>query len=83
MKRGKQMRNLEVVKAFINGRAAKGSNLVSTGDKLINYSTTIAKHQDGKVILSSDRYSVTTSKIQSYVRRECPSYKLILESLGW
>lgn len=64
------MRNQQVIDAFVNGKIGRSSNgnLYSTGDKLINYSTCIAQRIANGVILNLTRYSVTTSKIQSWAR---------------
>ena len=65
--------NLEVIKAFRQGKEATShnGNLISTGAILINYSTPIAKHSDNGIILNSTKYSRTTSTIQSKVRQYC------------
>ena len=62
------MKNKEVYKEFINRRAACGSNLVSTGDKLFSYNTCIAQWHPHGVIYNETKYSPTTSRHQSYLR---------------
>lgn len=47
----------------------KGQTLKSNGLELINYSTRIAYWQGGKLYLNIKKYSSTTSKIQSKIRR--------------
>lgn len=63
------MKNKEVCKEFIRRRVASGSNLVSTGDKLFSYNTCIAQFNGHALILNETKYSVTTSKHQSYLRK--------------
>lgn len=77
------MSNEKVILAFLNkkcGKTAtrnivngyysyKGETLKSNGLELINYSTRIAYHQDGKLYLNTKKYSATTSKIQTQLRR--------------
>lgn len=68
------MKNIEVIKKFIARKVAKSSNnnLRTNGDRIVNYSTGLAEWtQDGKkVIVNTTKYSVTTSKIQTYIRYE-------------
>lgn len=62
------MRNREVVREFLNHEPTTGSNLYSTGDKLVSYATTIAEWQSGKVLLvNNTSYSRTTSKQRNYL----------------
>lgn len=77
------MSNKTVIDAFLEGKAAhtptrniingyyeyKGQTLKSNGLELINYSTRIAYHQNGKLYLNIKKYSTTTSKIQTWIRR--------------
>ena len=67
------MKNREVISAFVNGHYVNGqvrtTNLRTDGNKLYNYSTCIGqKLSDGTIIVNSTKYSVTTSKIQTYLR---------------
>lgn len=76
------MSNEKVILAFLEGKNAhtptrdilngcyiyKGQTLKSNGVDLINYSTKIAYHKDGKIYLNVGKYSVTTSKIQSKIK---------------
>lgn len=63
--------NNEIIKSFINGISASNRNLRTDGNKLINYYTTIAqRNENGEIIVNSTKYSVSTSKIQSYLRYE-------------
>ena len=82
------MTNLQVIKAFLNKEsghtptreiingiyAYKDQTLKSNGLELINYSTRIAYHEDGKLYLNVHKYSVTTSKIQSQLRAQAQNY---------
>lgn len=70
----KRMNNQEVINAFVNGvnniQSYNGNLYVSwDGNRLINYSTCIAqRNEDGTFTVNSTKYSVTTSKLQTYVR---------------
>ena len=69
------MRNKEVISKFVNfAESAATTNVRSTGDKLFNYNTCIAQRHEGKIIVNVTRYSVTTSKMQYYLRRELSGY---------
>ena len=77
------MSNEKVILAFLEGKKAttpireitngvyayKGQTLKSTGKELINYSTTIAYFNKKTLYLNTKKYSVTTSKIQSLIKR--------------
>ena len=62
------MNNKQVIDAFLCGHVGKSSNgnLRSLGDKLINYNTCIAERANGRIIVNTTRYSVSTSKIQCW-----------------
>lgn len=63
------MKNIEVVEAFVNqDRECKSVNLKYKEDKLIFFYTTIAQRHNGKLIYNDTKYSVSTSKIQHYIR---------------
>ena len=72
------MKNEKVIENFIgqiyNDSKSGTGNLYTTNDnnKLVNYSTTIAKfdHNNKKLYVNVTKYSVTTSKIQTYLKRE-------------
>ena len=73
------MRNQEVISKFVNfAESAATANVRSIGDKLFNYETCIAQRHEGKIIMNATRYSVTTSKIQNYLRSEL-SNKAVIE----
>lgn len=63
------MTNVQVCNAFANGMTAHSLNMTSTGDKLFSYSTIIAQRTPKGIILNGCKYSVTTSKQQTYARR--------------
>jgi hypothetical protein len=64
------MTNYDLIVAFINGSTkGKASNLYIEGDALVNYWTVIARRVEGVIVMNSHKYSVTTSKIQNYIRR--------------
>ena len=72
------MRNQEVISKFVHfAESAATANVRSNGDKLFNYATCIAQRHEGKIIVNNTRYSVTTSKMQCYVRRELSGYDVI------
>ena len=73
------MTNIQVIKNFLNKKAGhtplrttlngyEEMTLKSNGLELINYSTRIAYHQDNKLYININKYSRTTSKIQSQLR---------------
>ena len=65
------MNNQSVINAFVCGKSAKSSNgnLRSYGNKLVSYYTTIAQRLDnGTIVLNRTRYSVSTSKIQTWTK---------------
>ena len=64
------MNNKSVINAFICGQSAKSSNgnLHSNGDKLYSYYTVIAERlANGTIVLNRTKYSVSTSKIQTWL----------------
>ena len=63
------MTNQEVIGKFVNfAELAYTANVLSTGDKLFSYSTCIAQRHGSKIIVNVTRYTVTTSKMQKYLR---------------
>ena len=82
------MKNENILIAFLQGEKAqtnlrniqngyytyKGRTLTTDGSQLINYSTVIAYKEDGKLFLNKGKYSVTTSKIQSQLKRLATEY---------
>ena len=74
------MTNKQVSNAFVSGKSAKSSNgnlwVSWDGKRLFNYETCIAQRlQDGTFVVNSTKYSVSTSKIQTYVRYTIGNYK--------
>lgn len=66
------MKNLDVIEKFRDGaRAGKTQHLYIDGDNLVNYTTVIAKRVGDGVILNTQKYSRTTSKIQTMIRNTC------------
>ncbi len=64
------MKNIDVVIAFLKKERpiyTKNVWINKTGDKLYNYHTCIAQIKKSTLYINSTRYSVTTSKIQSYL----------------
>lgn len=82
------MNNKDVIKAFLNGEKAqtalrniqngdytyKGRTLTTDGNKLINYNTVIAFKILDKLYINNNKYSVTTSTIQSQLNYLATSY---------
>ena len=76
------MNNESVIKTFLSGGQAKtplrniqngyysykGRTLYTDGNNLINYKTTIATLKENKLYLNINKYSNTTSRIQSKIR---------------
>jgi len=67
------MKNILVAKAFAERRAASGSNLWTDGKTIWSYSTRIAHHAGYITWLNTRKYSVSTSRHQSYVRYQIPA----------
>lgn len=82
------MTNLQVIQKFLEGEKAQtpkrqilngyfyyeGRTLTTDGKKLINYQTVIGYKEGNKLYINKTKYSVTTSKIQSHLRREAKSF---------
>ena len=88
------MRNSDVIVNFINRKEGKtplrnivngyytykGRTLASDGKSLYNYNTLIAYHSDnGKLYINKEKYSVTTSKIQTQIRCKSKRYTEVSE----
>jgi hypothetical protein len=65
--------NESVMVAFIHNKTAKSRNLTSIGHALINYQTVIAEWAGSVLLISTKKYSRTTSKIQSQLKNLCNS----------
>lgn len=68
------MRVRDVSEAFCKGNSGYSINLKSNGTKIVSYNTTIAQKTFidpslPKFILNSTKYSKTTSRHLSYIRR--------------
>lgn len=73
------MRNIEVIKQFLNkssGNSDSG-NLISTGDRLINYNTCIAEWNRNCIMINITKYSSSTSRIQNMLLSEGLGLELI------
>ena len=65
------MDNKSVINAFVCGKSAMSynKNLKSFGNRLVSYYTTIAHRLDnGTIVLNRTKYSVSTSKIQTWTK---------------
>jgi hypothetical protein len=73
-----KMTNQNVIKAFFQGELGKIESytgnlyIINTtiSSRLMNYGTVLAERHEGKWLINTTKYSVTTSKIQSYINRE-------------
>ena len=76
------MSNEQVIKNFVNGKSGKSLSMTSTGDKLYSYYTIIAQRTaEGKVLMNSTKYSVTTSKQQTLARYHIGNYVSTTQSV--
>lgn len=68
------MTNKELIKVFISGnkKTAVANHLGFKDDRLINYSTVLCRidRNEKQAMFNNRKYSPTTSKIQSMLRRE-------------
>ena len=82
------MNNVEVIKKFLNKQPGhtptrttmngyKEMTLKTDGLELINYSTRIAYHQDNKLYINISKYSKTTSKIQSQLKKLASGFEIV------
>ena len=76
------MRNIEVIKQFLNKSSGNSDtkNLISDGVRLFNYNTCIAEWTDDFVLFNVTKYSRSTSRIQSMILGEFK--KLIHKSVS-
>jgi len=60
------MKNRDVAQSFVAGRPAASSNFHTDGDRLFSYATVIGwTAEDGSKIVSTGKWSQTTSRHQS------------------
>lgn len=68
------MTNNEAIRAFVNGTMKRGAvnHIGWNNDRFINYSTELCAidRASGTALFNTRKYSTTTSKIQSALRRE-------------
>ena len=72
------MRNGEVIENYFNfmeGRSSNG-NLYTSDNKLINYRTPLVIYYNGTFTINTKKYSVTTSKIQTYIKNYVTSHNI-------
>ncbi len=65
------MTNKQVFESFARGKSAQSNNAISTGKVLISYRTPIMAWKDGQLLVTNEKYSVTTSKQQNQAIRAC------------
>ena len=67
------MTNEQLMKEFLNGATkGKAGNLKIEGDKLIQYSTTIAQFVNGQCVVNVTKYSKTTTVLQNKLAKWMP-----------
>ena len=64
------MKNERVIENYFNGKNCHSLNVYASGDNLINYNTIMVHFENNTYYVNISYYSVTTSKIQSYITRE-------------
>ena len=62
--------NVDLIKAFINGQEKQNGSMSTNGTKLYSYATCIAQKTADGILFNVCKYSCTTSKQQTYTRRE-------------
>ena len=62
--------NVDLIKAFINGKEAQNKSMRTNGTKLFSYFTCIAQKTSDGILFNVCKYSTTTTKQQTYTRRE-------------
>lgn len=62
-------RNEEIMQDFISGNESKNVNLRAFKNSLINYTTKIAYKEGNMFYVNSRKYSTTTTKIQTQLKR--------------
>ena len=73
------MKNKDVIELFLHRKKARSSNLYSDGSRLINYHTTLAEwYSEFLLIVNDTRYSVSTSKNQTWLKRAIDKHKDII-----
>lgn len=62
--------NVDLINAFINGQEKQNGSMWTNGTKLYSYATCIAQKTADGILFNVCKYSCTTSKQQTYTRRE-------------
>lgn len=75
MKRGN---NPETANAFVLGYEMQGSNLYTNGNNIYSYSTEIASHCKGVILLNCRDYSSTTQRHKLHIRRAANAHKVTI-----
>lgn len=70
------MQNKDVAKSFVKGVFATGSNFYTDGEKIFSYNTIVAQRTNGGYIVNTTKYSCTTSKHQTYLRRALEGFQV-------
>ena len=69
--------NQAVINAFVNGKEARNRNMHTDGRKLWSYYTVIAQRIESGFIMNNTKYSVSTSKVQTWTRATLRTYKTV------
>ena len=69
--------NQAVINAFFSGKSASNRNMHTDGRKLWSYYTVIAQRTENGFIMNNTRYSVSTSKVQTWTRATLRTYKAV------
>ena len=64
------MKNEKVIENYFNNVNCHSLNVYSVNENLINYNTILVHYEDNTYYVNISYYSVTTSKIQSYIKNE-------------
>ncbi len=76
------MKNQSVINAFALGKKGRSSNgnLYTDGTRLMNYSTCLAQRlSNGTILFNATKYSVSTSKIQTWTKGAFNWYRNVVE----
>lgn len=79
----KTCKNIDVIRNFFSHSPAKNytDSLVSRDNKLFSYNTCIAEWIDEDIVINNTKYSPTTSKHQSSLRRVLSYYIIDTENI--
>lgn len=73
------MKNKDVIVDFVHHTSSKVLNLYSDGNKLFSFETCIAQWNNGVLIINCTKYSITTSRHLTLLRRALLNDVCIIE----